>query len=759
MPYASSLLDFLTGLRGDATVMTMKTLAVAILWHLHQPYYTDPLTHTSPFPWVRLHAIKGYFDMAVLLEQYPAMQVTVNLTPSLLLQLQELESGRVTDTFFRHASCPAADLSEQERLFILRHFFAANWNTMVKPYQHYYGLLIRRGREVVEAELASIAQRFSTQDFLDLQVWHNLAWFGHAAMARYSVLRELKAKGRHFTESDKQAVLAIQHEVIAQVTPLFRVLAERGQIELSTTPFFHPILPLVIDTDFARRARPDSALPRRFAHPEDARAQLQQAVEFHHSVFGQRPTGVWPSEGSVCPELIPMLSDLGIRWTATDEGILAASVGDWNRDAQLYRPYRVAHDGSQVDMLFRDREVSDAVGFTYSRNDPGVAVGDFAGRLSAVADRSPEARPVVSVILDGENPWEYYPDGGEAFLRGLYSAITKGEHGNVRFEAVVPSRELAEHPATVSLDRLHTGSWINSDFRIWIGHPEDNDAWERLGKTRDFLERHQHDASSPQDAQAAWTELYAAEGSDWFWWYGDDFETDHKGIFDQLFRLHLANVFRNLGHEVPEFLLLPIWQGRSQDAQVRQPVVLISPCVDGVVTDFYEWRGAGVIEAQPALTAMYRAPALFSRVYFGCSLDQLFLRFDFAEVSPDETEEAIAVSTGNNGGAPPLEVVVQLLEPHHAKLVFRLDAPEELRLFKSVDGINFVLDGVYDSIRRKKIIELAAPLKDLGCNPGSAAQLVIKVLEGGLERERLPPSQPLTISVPDETFEAKMWKA
>jgi hypothetical protein len=573
------------------------------------------------------------------------------------------------------------------------------------------------------------------------------------------VLREMRAKGRHFTEADKQAVLSVQHEVLAQVIPIFRRLAERGQIELSTTPFFHPILPLVMDTDFGRRPRPDCALPRRFSHPEDARAQVQRALEYHHSVFGQRPTGLWPSEGSVCPELVPMISDLGIQWMATDEGILAGSVGNWNRDAQLYRPYRVTHEGGQVDMLFRDREISDAVGFIYSRNDPGTAIDDFTGRLLAIAERSSEARPVVSVVLDGENPWEHYPDGGEAFLRGLYSAITKGKRGNVRFQGVLPSRELTEHPATARLDVLHTGSWINSDFRIWIGHPEDNEAWERLGKTRDFLERHEGDATSPQALEAAWTEVYAAEGSDWFWWYGDDFETDHKGIFDQLFRMHLANVFRILGYEVPEFLLLPIWQGRSQDAQVQQPMALISPCVDGLVTDFYEWRGAGFIVARPVLSAMYTEPALFSRVYFGCSLDQLFMRFDFAEISSNETQEAMAVLTGDNGGGPPLDVVVQLLEPHHAKLVFRLNAPEKLQLFKSIDGINFVPERVYDSIRRKKIIEFAVPLKDLGCDPGSAAQVVIKVLEGGLERERLPSSQSLTISVPDETFEAKMWKA
>ena len=247
----------------------MKELAVAFLWHLHQPYYTDPLTKTAPLPWVRLHAIKGYFDMGLLLDEHPDVRVTMNLTPSLLLQLLELADGSVADLFWTHTARPAVDLTGDERVFILRHFFSANWDTMVRPHDRYYGLLFQRGTHPRDEDLPDLARRFSTQDLLDLQVWHNLAWFGHRALAQYPVLRELTAQGRQFTESDKQAVLASQRDIVARIIPLYRRLQDREQIELSTTPFFHPILPLLIDTDSARRSRPDSALPQRFAHPED----------------------------------------------------------------------------------------------------------------------------------------------------------------------------------------------------------------------------------------------------------------------------------------------------------------------------------------------------------------------------------------------------------------------------------------------------------------------------------------------------------
>ncbi len=302
---------------------------------------------------------------------------------------------------------------------------------------------------------------------------------------------------------------------------------------------------------------------------------------------------------------------------------------------QLYRPYLFSTEGREIALFFRDREIADAVGFIYARNDPSAAAADFSGRLAAVAERSPEGRPLVSVILDGENPWEHYPDGGEAFLRTLYTNMIQGRQGEIEFQTVTPERELLEHPPTSRLERLHTGSWINAELRIWIGHSEDNNAWERLGRTRRFLLAEQHRVVRPEETiQAAWNELYAAEGSDWFWWYGDEFVTEYKSTFDELFRMHLGNVFRLLEKEVPEFLRQPIWRPQSLEATVQQPVSLIAPCIDGIVTDFYEWRGAGYIDGQSPQGAMYKRPALFRRVYFGFNLEQLYLRFDPVGLRP-----------------------------------------------------------------------------------------------------------------------------
>ena len=299
------------------------------------------------------------------------------------------------------------------------------------------------------ATWSGLQRQFSTQDLLDLQTWHNLAWFGYGTVSRYPRLAALRAKNRGFTEEEKQDVLALQLATVQDIVPLYRRLMEREQIELSDDPFFHPILPLVIDTDFTRRARPDLPLPSRFHAPEDAEAQLQRAVEFHTTTFGRSPVGLWPSEGSVCPELIPMLPKVGLRWLATDEGILARSLDaaqqPWQRHRDLYQPYRVGSEDQDVTMLFRDREISDAFGFVYHKTTPEMAAEDVLRRLRQIIHDTPQEQVTIAIVLDGENPWEHYHEGGEQFLSLLYKACSTGalDNDTVRTTTATISEALA----------------------------------------------------------------------------------------------------------------------------------------------------------------------------------------------------------------------------------------------------------------------------------------------------------------------------
>jgi alpha-amylase/alpha-mannosidase (GH57 family) len=289
----------MTYFNNEEKSLPMKHVHVCFFWHMHQPYYTDPLAGSASMPWVRLHATKAYYDMAYLLDQFSEMHATFNFTPSLLLQLQEIGDRKVLDLFLEHAQRPAANLRLEEKAFLVRHFFSANWATMVRPFPRYHELLVKRGLDIHGHDLRRIACQFSTQELLDLQVWHNLAWFGYGTLRQYPRLATLRQKNLGFTEEEKHEILSIQRLAVQEIVPMYRRLMDRGQIELTTTPFFHPILPLVIDTDINRRARPDLPLPTRFRAREDGESQLRQAVEFHHATFGRLPIGLWPSEGSV----------------------------------------------------------------------------------------------------------------------------------------------------------------------------------------------------------------------------------------------------------------------------------------------------------------------------------------------------------------------------------------------------------------------------------------------------------------------------
>jgi alpha-amylase/alpha-mannosidase (GH57 family) len=733
----------------------MKTIQLCFLWHMHQPYYTDPVTGSASMPWVRLHATKAYYDMAFLLDKFPQARSTFNFTPSLLLQLEEFSTGRVRDLFLEYAQRPAADLTPEEKAFLIRHFFSANWATMVRPFPRYQELLVKRGLDVQKQDLDRLAKQFSTQDFLDLQVWHNLAWFGYGSVQRFPRLAELRTQNRGFTEEDKQEVLSLQQTAIRQIVPMYRSLQDRGQIELTTTPFFHPILPLVIDTEFTRRARPDLPLPARFHAPADADAQIRRAVEYHTGTFGRPPEGLWPSEGSVCPELLPMAAKAGIRWLATDEGILYRSLQptnqSWNRQYHLYQPYAVGAPDHPLTILFRDRDISDAFGFVYHKTTPESAADDVLRRIRGLAYDIPLERALIAVILDGENPWEHYHDGGERFLSLLFGAFKQdglhiGHETQVRMETV--GRALDRVPPTQRLDHLHSGSWINQDFKIWIGHREDNRGWDLLQHTRSRLVE-LTPSLTPEQARAAWNELYAAEGSDWFWWYGDDFDTDYKQEFDRLFRTHLRNVWTYAGVVPPDILNQPLVEARTpQDLDLVQlPLSVIHPTLDGIVSNFFEWRGAGTINPAPPLGAMWKSEGLFTAIVFGFDHERLYLRLDPDERSQTRQEQC-TVHLHIGSGIQQYRLSFALAPT--GTETFLLARADEAGVYRDL--------GSYDTISRRKILELAVPFKDLDIAVGSELRLTITVSEQQMEIARYPHHNPVTFNRPGDEFDATMWR-
>jgi alpha-amylase/alpha-mannosidase (GH57 family) len=715
---------------------------------MHQPFYLDRITGEVSMPWVRLHTIKGYYDMMSLLEDFPGVKATFNLVPSLATQLLAYRDGVAKDKFYEHSLIPAKELTPDQKKFILREFFQANWDNMIRPHERYWELMCERGLHLSPDTINDYtAGKFNAQAYCDIQVWFNLAWFGYRARKRFPVLDELIKKGRHFSEDEKREVLSAQMQIIAEIVPFYGRMQERNQVELTTSPFYHPILPLVYDSEFAWRSMPQARLPQRFRHPEDAREQVTKAVAFHRELFGQSPRGMWPSEGSVCPELIPLARDAGIEWFATDEAILAHTVNTHNIYEILYFPYRARFENAEVDIIFRDRGLSDMLGFTYSRNKPKEASDDFLFRLRQIAHAHWRAdrQPIVPIILDGEIAWEYYPDGGEDFLSRVYEKLSNDD----TLHTVTISEFLDRNPSRRSLDNLHTGSWIGHNFDIWIGEPEENDAWNCINRTREFLKKFEekHGPQAP-GLDVAWEELYAAEGSDWFWWYGPDFSTDNDGEFDRMFRMHLQNVFKSVDSEVPHYLSAPLLRAKKAPLG-RVPVSLIRPRIDGSVTDFFEWQGAGCYECSRGDKAIALGCRYLTHIHYGFDLSNLYMRFD--------VETADGIRPEDLG----VRLDVYLLGPQLQRLTMPLylDASGEkkLTLELSPNGIEFEEVRGYNTIAWKKILELSVPFADLGLRAGQEVEFFASLKNDRVEIMRFPREGMLSFIVPDEDFEAEMW--
>jgi alpha-amylase/alpha-mannosidase (GH57 family) len=726
----------------------MADVALAFLWHQHQPYYPDDVSGENPMPWVRLHGVKDYYGMALHLLEYPEMRCTINLVPSLLIQLQGYTEHGATDRPLSVSRLPANDLTEADGLYLLDTFFLANVEQMIKPLPRYYELYQRRAFGKNKAEEA--LRRYGERDLRDLQVLFNLAWIHPLVFERDADLGALWEKGRGFTEAEKNFVLDKHLEILREVIPLHRKLAESGQVELTTTPFYHPILPLLLDKKLAREAMPDVKLPRYAGgYPEDAAVQVRRAVEFHAQTFGKPPRGMWPAEGSVCQSMIPLLVQHGLRWIATDEEILSQSTqGFVSRDHhghvqnpdRMYRPYTVREANKELGIVFRDHGLSDGIGFHYQRSDPIEAADDFVGHLLAIGKAVESEQPaLVSVILDGENCWEHYPGGGVRFLRSLYERCTTTP-------GITPVRVgdfLEKHPPRDRLPHLFAGSWIYHNFAIWIGHEEDNTAWDALHRTREHVRERTREGQVPaEQLRQAWEELYIAQGSDWFWWYGDDHSSTQDELFDYLFRKHLQNVYVLLGDTPPPELSKPI-KHRGQRIVHTLPRSLLEVKIDGRET-FFEWISAGRYTCQNERGTMALVtPGPITDVYFGFDLENLFVRIDFDEPATQAMTEFDAVRVGFLEPAGWELRITGLDQPRPTAQLIHEGAP--------CPGSGRIQVGL------DQILELALPFELLLLKPDQPVQFFIELLQGTQSRDRAPREGAIPLTVPSADFEQIMW--
>ncbi|MBU2610023.1 MAG: glycoside hydrolase [Chloroflexi bacterium] len=732
-------------------------LYLSIIWHQHQPLYYKDANGVYTRPWVRVHATKDYYDMAAMVAQYPNVHVTFNLTPVLIRQLDDFSNG-AKDYYWTLAEKPAAELTAEDKDFILRRFFDANWDHIIKIHPGYKALLDKRGDTSDEA-IAAAMQNFSEQDFRDLQIWFNLAWFDPDFLAQ-EPLKALVEKDRDFSEADKQIVFDEARRIIKEIIPLHRQLQEKGQIEVITTPYAHPILPLIFYSSLARVGNPGAEMPERFSYPNDANAHLERSVEIYQAHFGMVPQGLWPGEGAVAEEIVPLVAGAGYTWMATGEPVLAQSlgIGSFTRDFEetiqqaddLYRPYYVqGNSGGKVAVFFRDWTLSDKIGFSYSGMSGEMAARDLIARLENIRTRLKEEGAsgphVVSLILDGENAWEYYDNDGKEFFHAFYQLLSE----STTIKTITPSGYLKLFPEQRELENLFPGAWFSPNYDTWIGEDEENQAWNYLGRVRYDLSRYdmlKTRSASPDAIAQAQDYMYLAEGSDWFWWYGSDQDSGQDEYFDAGFRALLAKVYESLGEPVPAFVNVPIIPKKPATAD-RNVNGLSTPIIDGINAPG-EWNNAALFtsgaQAGNSLAYTFDAKNLYLRMNFNQPLAP-GTRLGFYLTVPGAAN-AYPFTHAAEGETP---VLLGIAATH----LFEWDGAE----FKAFTaGNNGWTDGttvknatlsIRDTTAGVPILEAAIPWESLGeLEAGDDLRLVAAILPAG---QLLPDKGPAQIILPD----------
>ncbi|HHX09388.1 MAG TPA: glycoside hydrolase [Chloroflexi bacterium] len=693
-------------------------LYVNLTWHQHQPLYYKNEDGVYTRPWVRVHATKDYLDMAEMIDQAPGMKATINLTPSLIRQLDDFVNNGTKDLYWELAEVPAAELSLEQKTFILERFFDANWDHIIAVFPRYQELLDLRGGTDAEA-IAAAVESYTEQDFRDLQIWFNLAWVDPDYLAQ-EPFKALVDKGRDFSEEDKIALFEGIYDLIALVIPTHKELQDKGVIEVITTPYAHPILPLIYDSDLALVGNPKAIMPtERFSYPEDALAHLAKSVEMYEEHFGQPVRGLWPGEGSVAEEIVPMVSDAGYAWMQTGEPVLVASLGlegdRFARDGEdivtdpdtFYRPYYVQGEtGEKVAVFFRDWSISDKIGFTYSGMSGEAAANDMVSRLEAIREKlqGVEGPHIVSIVVDGENAWENYDNDGKEFFHYLYSLLGQSK----TLKTITPSEYLELYPEQRELETLFPGAWFSANYDTWIGEAEEAEGWNLLGQVRSDLAKVQAGEITAEggDLEEAFDFMYLAEGSDWFWWYGTDQDSGQDSYFDLGYRELLKSVYTSLNLEPPANLDIPVIQPQPVKAKTAVNGEG-TPEIDGQVEDEAWNRAAnyaGVRNSQ------------IKDFYYTLDQENLYLRLDLEEaLSGDQAVQLyLNLPAERNRMLTGLEEDVRLTMP--ANKVILINQNQGVGTLYQNDGYTWSeQEAVFGQAAfGQNTLELALPLSVLG---------------------------------------------
>ena len=597
-----------------------KKLSIAFYWHMHQPVYQLSPEGDYLMAWVRLHAVKDYLDMVSIVKKFKNIKVNINLVPVLLDAFLDYGVKGAHDLHSRLTITPVEELRPEDKEFILNNFFDANYKTMIYSFTEYDRLYQKR-QMGADININS----FTKQEYSDLMALFNLVWFDPEYAKDYPSLKKLLKKGKNYTLEDRIAIIELQRDIIRRIIPEYIKFAKSGKVEFTTSPYYHPILPILLDINSIKISNKDG-LPSDLDMKFDAKTQTVAALDRIEELLGVRPRGIWPSEHCVSPEELDMFKSIGVDWSISDEGILADSINcQFVRDFKGYieDPYHLLKSyeyKNGLKMIFRNSMVSNLISFEYSNFDSKQAARDLYERIKVMQSKllsSPDENHLLTIAMDGENCWENYPQDGNVFLNTLYKLIDDDES----LETVLISDYIDREKHHKPLNRIKAGSWINRNFKLWIDEPVKNLAWQYLKNVRDdFCEFVKHNPNNPYIENAR-KEIFICEGSDWFWWYGEPNDSGRDNIFDYLFREHLKNVYIYLGLDVPEYLDNSLLSGNTKLS--RYPKGEIQPEINGGGDD-NSWLNAGCIDIPDG--PVLKENKLFDRICFGYDKNNFYLR-------------------------------------------------------------------------------------------------------------------------------------
>ena len=735
-----------------------KKLSIAFYWHMHQPVYQLTPTGDYLMPWVRLHAVKDYLDMVLILEKFPKIKLNFNLVPVLLDSLIDYGENDLHDIHSRLTITDVEDLTADDKEFIINNFFDANFHSMILPSEEYNRLY-----QKYQLNPENDINMFSNQEYSDLMALFNLAWFDPIYKNIYPELKKLIKKGKDYTTEDRIKIIDIQRDIIRKIIPTYKKFSDEGRIEITTSPYYHPILPILLDIKSIKKSS-ENDLPTNLKMELDAKMQTEMALDRMENIFGKRPRGIWPSEHCISSKELGLLKELGVDWTISDEGILSNSINfEFVRDFRGYledpyhllKSYKYKDDG--VNIIFRDSVIPNLIGFEYPNHPAESAANDLYDRIKVAQSKllsSPDENHLITIAMDGENCWENYTADGSTFLSTIYSLI----ENDPSLETVLISDYL-DKDIQKPLNKISSGSWVNRNFKLWIDEPLKNLAWTYLKQVRDDFSAYVKQNPLNPNIEAARRELFICEGSDWFWWYGEPNDSGRDNIFDYIFREHLKNIYLFLGLEVPQYLDTPLLSAITKPS--RYPKGEFTPVMDGKEKDDENWLNAGCIKIPDG--PVLKEDKFYDKICFGYHKDNLYLRFYINEYLKDTPSMSKRVNQmyvymrnqSRKQSLSPIRIIqkTESLLPiskekfHNEMQISIYDG--EINLVRLVKAIPNNLWAVTSSKEIKavydKVVDISIPFENLGVEPGEVLEFLFINANYGVKDFYIPNDMLLTI--------------